>query len=92
MSKPRSCPLYRCRLCGRDADGLYIFTRELRLRLCGDPNARVICWDCVEERLGRPVQASDLKPDAICNQRYIKLLKQLENKTTPKENVISCET
>jgi len=83
---------YSCVICGREADGLYVFTRELRAKLCFDSNARVLCWDCVESRLGRPVQVKDLKPDAICNQRYIKLLKQLENKTTPKEDIISCET
>lgn len=81
---------YRCKLCGREADGLYVFTRELRFRLCGDPEARVFCWDCVETQLGRPVRSTDLKQDAPCNHRYIKLLQQLE-KPQSKE-IISCET
>ena len=80
---------FKCGICGKDADGLYLFTRELRQQLMGDPDRRVLCWDCVETQLGRPVRITDLKQDASCNQRYIKLLQQLE-KSQSKET-ISCE-
>ena len=81
---------YDCIVCGQSADGLYLFTEEIRKQLTSDPKCKqIICWDCVKRVLGRPVRSDDLKQTSACNERYIKLLKQLEKK---QEETLSCET
>ena len=46
-------------------------------RMCAGAFAKdLICWDCFEGLLGRPIQIEDLKPDVACNQFFIKRMQK----------------
>ena len=81
---------YNCFICHKDPGTTFMLKNSIWNKVTAGWKQRILCWDCCEMLLGRPIKADDLKPDAPCNVQYIKLLKQLEQAKHNKE--ISCET